>query len=178
MTVPLATGSGCKEPQHRFPGDRPDCEQQQHGVEQRREDRRAAQAIGVTRRRRAPGRDACNPGNSEPQNIGEVVPGVGDERHGIGQHAVAELHRDERQVEADADREGHAEACGSVDMGAPVLVMISVFMHVIATMGTICAHWEHEDERGAAGTYAPAPLLHQRERRSTESLDFNRRKAL
>jgi len=90
------------------------------------------------------------------------VPGVGHERHGIGEHAVAELHGNERQVEADADREGHAEACGGVDMGAPVLVMISVFTHVIATMGTMCAHGE---QRGAAGTYAPA-------------LDFHRRKAL
>ena len=69
------------------------------------------------------------------------MPGVGHQRHGIGEHAVAELHRDERQVEADADGEGHAEARGSVDMGAPVVVVISVSMEVI------CAHWEHEDQR-------------------------------
>src|SRR6516165_6511871 len=82
------------------------------------------------------------------------------------------------QVEADADGEGHAEARASVDMGAPVLVMIGVFIHGIATVGTMCAHGEHEDQRGAAGTSALAPLLHQSERRSTESLDFDRRKAL
>src|SRR5262249_36222185 len=74
-------------------------------------------------------------GNSEPQHIGEVVPGVGHQRHGIGEHAVDELHRDERQVEADADREGHAEARGSVAMGAPVLVMIGVFMHARSRSG-------------------------------------------
>jgi hypothetical protein len=54
---------------------------------------------------------------TSPQNIGEVVPGVGHQRHGIGEHAVAELHRDESQVEADADGEGRAEARGSVAMG-------------------------------------------------------------
>jgi len=65
---------------------------------------------------------------------------VRHQRHGIGEHAVAELHRDERQVEADADGEGRAEACGSVNMGAPVMVVIIVFMHVIVTEGAVGAH--------------------------------------
>jgi len=131
-----------KEPQHRLPGDRTDREQQQHGVEQRRENRRAAEAIGVARRRRAPGQHACNPGNGEPENVGEVVPGVGHQRHGIGEHAVSELDRDEGQVEADADGEGHAEAGGSVAMAASAMVVISVFMHASVAEGAMWAHGE------------------------------------
>ena len=69
------------------------------------------------------------------------MPGVGHQRHGIGEHAVAELHGDERQVEADADGESRAEARGNV--GSPVMVVIGVLMEVI------CAHWEHEDQRDA-----------------------------
>ena len=69
------------------------------------------------------------------------MPGVGDQRHGVGEHAVAELHDDERQVEADADGEGRAEARGSV--GLPVMVVIGVLMEVI------CAHWQHDDQRDA-----------------------------
>src|SRR5262249_16321875 len=60
-----------------------------------------------------------------------------------GEYAVAELHRDERQVEADADREGHAEAWGSVDMGAPVMVVIVVFTHVVVIERAVRAHWQH-----------------------------------
>jgi hypothetical protein len=60
------------------------------------------------------------------------VPGIGEQSHRIGEHAVGELRRDESQIEPDTDGEGHAEACGSVDMGAPVMVMIGALMHVIA----------------------------------------------
>ena len=132
-----------QEPQHRFPGNRPDREEQQHRVEQRREYRRAAETIGVARGRRALGQHARNPGNDQPQHVGEIVPGVGHQRHGIGEHPVDELHRDERQVEADADGEGRAEACGSVPMGASAMVMIIVFMHVSVAEGAMWAHGEH-----------------------------------
>jgi hypothetical protein len=40
-------------------------------------------------------------------------------------------------------REGHAEACGSVPMGVPVLAVISLFMRVIVIERAVCAHWEH-----------------------------------
>jgi len=68
------------------------------------------------------------------------VPGIGHQRHGIGEHAVAELHGNESQVEADADREGRAEARGSVPMGASAMVMIIVFMHVSVAEGAMWAH--------------------------------------
>ena len=56
--------------------------------------------------------------------------------------SVAELHGNESQVEADADGEGEgrAEARGSVPMGASVIVVISVLMHVIAIEGLVRAH--------------------------------------
>src|SRR5262249_8019265 len=122
--------------------------------------RRAAQAVGVARGRRAPGQYARNPGNSEPQHVGEIVPGVGHQRHGIGEHAVAELHRDERQVEADADGEGRAVVRGSVPIGASAMVMIIAFMHVSVAEGAMWAHGEHQSRRDAAGYMHFAALLH------------------
>ena len=88
------------------------------------------------------------------------MPGVGDQRHGIGEHAVGELHRDESQIEADTDGEGHAEACGSVDMGVPMMVMIGVVMHVIAIKKLMWAHGEHETSMRRVMIYASAPYMH------------------
>jgi hypothetical protein len=68
------------------------------------------------------------------------VPGVGHQRHGIGEHAVSELDRDKGQVEADADGEGRAEACGSVPMAAPGVAVIVVFMHASVAEGAMWAH--------------------------------------
>jgi hypothetical protein len=114
----------------------------------------------MPRRRRAPGQDSCNPGNDEAEHIGEVVPGVGDQRHRIGDHAVGELHRDKSQIEADADGEGHAEACGTVDMGVPVMVMNGVFMHAIAIKSLMWAHREHETSTRRVMIYASVPYMH------------------
>ncbi len=48
------------------------------------------------------------------------MPGIGDERDRIGEHPVGELHRNEKEVQADADGEGAAEARGGVSMAGPV----------------------------------------------------------
>ena len=88
------------------------------------------------------------------------MPGIGDQRHGIGEHAVGELHRDESQIEADTDGEGRAEACGSVDMGAPVMVMIGALMHVMAIKRLMWAHGGHETSTQRVMIYASTPYMH------------------
>jgi hypothetical protein len=79
------------------------------------------------------------------------VSGVGHQCHGIGEHAVGEFRGNENQVQADADGEGHAEACGSVHMHSPLKMIMT--MHVSAWIGAVCAHRGHEDQRDARRRY-------------------------
>ena len=47
--------------------------------------------------------------DDQPEHVGEIVSGVGDQRHRVGGEAEDDLDGDERDVERDADREGPAE---------------------------------------------------------------------
>ena len=92
-----ATGHrfGMKQSQDRLPGDRTHRDKQEHGVEQRGEDRRTAQAVGIAGRRRPLDQNAGDPGNDQAQHIGEVVTRVRQQRYGVRKHAEHELHRNE-----------------------------------------------------------------------------------
>jgi hypothetical protein len=75
------------------------------------------------------------------------VSGVGHQRHGIGEHAVDELHGNESEVQADADGEGPAEAGSTVHTSSPVMGMVIAFMRVIVTVRAMCAHCGNENQR-------------------------------
>jgi hypothetical protein len=100
---------------HGFPGNRPAGEQEQQGVGERRQDRRAAQAIGIARTRRAFRQHGRAPGQQQSQHVGQVVAGVGHQRRRVGDEAVDEFDRDEQRIDADRQRKGAAMArlpCG------------------------------------------------------------------
>ena len=70
------------------------------------------------------------------------MPGVGEERDRIADHAEAGFDQDEGGVERDADGESPTKACGRVDVSMIVLMMvvigmIVVMMRVIVVFG----HW-------------------------------------
>jgi len=74
-----------------LPGDRADRQQQEYRVEQRRQDRRPAQAIGEPPGRRPPDQDARGPGDEQAEDVAEIVAGVGEQGYGIAQKPVDDL---------------------------------------------------------------------------------------
>ena len=100
---------GIGEAQDRLPGDRSDRQQEKDGVEQRREDRRAAQSVGEAGGGRAPDEPAGEPRGRESEHVAEIMARVGEQRDRAGDQAVGRLDRDEPDIERDADGEGRAE---------------------------------------------------------------------
>jgi hypothetical protein len=67
------------------------------------------------------------------------VPGVGQQRHGIGEKAETGLDEDKGAVQADADGESFAEIFGRVDVTvatamAMAMVMVGMIMVVVVVM--------------------------------------------
>src|SRR3546814_18068424 len=54
--------------------------------------------------------------------VGQIVPGIGEQRDRIGDEAIARLDRDEAEVERDADRERAIEARGGVAVAVRMIV--------------------------------------------------------
>ena len=55
------------------------------------------------------GQHRPGPGHHQTEHVGQIVAGIGKQRHRIGGEAEDRLDDDEAEVERDADREGAAE---------------------------------------------------------------------
>ena len=66
------------------------------------------------------------PGQQQPQDIAQIVPGVGDEGDRVRQHAENDLRDHERDVEHGRDGEGSAEIRRRVAVAMVVIVMAVV----------------------------------------------------
>ena len=113
-----------------LPRQRADGDEQQRGVEQRGENRRAAQAVAEPRRRRAPGQHGGEPGDRQRQNVAEIVAGVGQQRDRMGENAARNFGDDEAGVERDADGERPAEIGGAWRVAMAVTVAMIMIVIV------------------------------------------------
>ena len=86
-----------EQPADRLGADRADRDQQEQGVDQRREDRRFLQAVGEARRRGALRHHRAGPGDDQAEHVGQIVPGVGEQGHRVGEEAEDGLDDDERR---------------------------------------------------------------------------------
>ena len=91
------------QPLDGLPGDAADGDHKDQGIGQRRKDGRALQPVGEALGRAALGQQCRAPGHAEAENITCVMPGVSQERQGIGGYTVNNLGYDEGAVEQDAD---------------------------------------------------------------------------
>ena len=123
ITVAPSVVAGIEQAADGLGADRSDGDQQEQGVDQRGEDRRFLQAVGEARRRGAPGHHRAGPGDDQPEHVRQIVAGVGQQRHRIGEEAEDRFGDHEPEVERDADREGAAEVCRRVRVAVIVVVM-------------------------------------------------------
>ena len=114
ITVLAATGCGSRKRPIASQLSPPTITSRKDRIEQRGEDRRAAEAVGEALRRRAPGQDRGRPGDAEAEHVAHVVAGVGQQRHGMADEAADDLQHHEAGIEGDPDGEGPAEACRRV----------------------------------------------------------------
>ena len=139
----------------RRPGDGAGHHQKDRGVDQRRHDRGRAEAVGVALGRMFLRDGVAAPGQDQRQHVAGIVAGIGEERHGMRQHAVSRLNGDQRYIENRGNGEsairtlpahgyGHGDRGDGRDRG-------------------------HDDDRGHArapdatpyafGSRSPAPML-------------------
>ena len=132
--------ANARDDRHRFPldrcrfghavqrleQDRADRDQQQSGIGQCCKDRGTLEAISETFASGAPGRDACPPCEQQREDVGQIVPGIGDQRHRSGNPAIGCFDDDECGVENDADQEGVAEIGGGMAVPVPVIMRMAV----------------------------------------------------
>ena len=90
---------------HGLPGNHSDADEKHDGVGQRRHDRGTTETVGPLLRRTSSRQPSRYPSQHETGNVGEVVPGVGQQGERVDGKAIESLDADERQVECDADRE-------------------------------------------------------------------------
>jgi hypothetical protein len=66
------------------------------------------------------------------------VPGVGQQRHGVARDSIGDFHRHEGDVQNDADRKSAAEACWSVAVLMPRMIVTVTI--VVAVIVVFAAH--------------------------------------
>ena len=113
-----------EQPPDRLRDDRPDRDQQEQGIDQRGEDRRLLQTVGEARREARLAITVPAQADHQPEHVGQIVAGVGQQRHRIGEEAEHRFGDDEGEVERDPDRERAAEI--GRRMRVPVIVAVRV----------------------------------------------------
>ena len=103
----------------------------------------AAQAVSKAARGPALCQQAGEPGQSQGQDIAQVVAGIGDQGHGIGHQAINYLDDDEGRIEDDADGEGTSVAGRCMDVvpvtaGVLMIVVMVRSVVVIAVFVVMC----------------------------------------
>jgi hypothetical protein len=77
------------------------------------------------------------PGQQQPQDIAQIVPGVGDEGDRVRQHAENDLRDHERDVEHGRDGEGSAEIRRRVAVAVIVVAGVVPVMMVVVIVVVI-----------------------------------------
>ena len=112
------------EPIDRLDDDAADRDQQQPGVEQRRQDRGPAIAVGVPLRRLLLRQPRRAPRQQQRDHVGEIVNGVRNQGQRVGGIAEDQLGNDERGIERGADGERPAEIVRRVAVAGVTMGMI------------------------------------------------------
>ena len=95
-----------EQPLHRLHADRTDADQQDRGVQQRRQDGAAPPAIGAPACRWKTREPGGAPAEQQAQHVAEIVRRIRQQRHRVGRQAKGDLGRDEADVQGRADGEG------------------------------------------------------------------------
>ena len=112
-----------QQPVHRLHADRTDADQQDGGVQQRRQDGAATPAVGAPSGRRPPREPGGAPTQQQTQNVAEIVRRIRQQRHRVGQQAERDLGHDEPEIECRAYGEGTIVPMMAVMMAVVVLVV-------------------------------------------------------
>ncbi len=112
-------GGGRAQALDGFPGDEAAGEHQDHRVGQSRQHRGLAEAVGAPGPRRPPRQPGRPARHGQRQHVGKIVPGVGQQGHGVAEDPRAALDQHEAAVE------GHADQPAPVALrGRPVVVVV------------------------------------------------------
>lgn len=102
------------EPLDRLQAERAHGDEEEDRIGERREDRRAPEAVRAAPRGLPLREPRSAPREREAEHVGEVVPGVRDERDRSRDEPGDDLHDHERHVERDPDRERAPRVRGTV----------------------------------------------------------------
>ena len=112
----------------RLPGHRAHGADQEQGIGQCSEDRRASKAVGMHPRGRPPRERCRGPRHQQAQHIAEVVRRIRKQCGRVREHAKDRLDADERDVQCDAD---HERAVVRGRLGVTVIVRVTVRVIVV-----------------------------------------------
>src|SRR5271168_5540451 len=131
---PTGDGLSVEKPADRLPAQSADHHQQKHSVEQSREDRRTAESIGESQRRRALDENAGDPCDEKSQHVAEIVASVRQQGDGVPDETENDFQHHKTGIERDAYRERSAEARGRVTVTARAVVMVMTVVTVIVVV--------------------------------------------
>ncbi len=78
------------------------------------------------------------PGQDQRQHVASIVAGVGEQRHGMRQHAVNCLNEHQSDIEDSGDGEGGSER--GRRMAVVVVVVVTMMMTVVMLMRVMQRH--------------------------------------
>jgi hypothetical protein len=108
-------------------GDEAQGDQQEQRVGQRGEDRGGAQAVAEPAAGRPLRQDRRDLGGGEAEHIRQIVAGIGEQGHRVGDEAVGRLDADEAEIEDDANCERPPE----IGQMRPMLVVVVPAMRMV-----------------------------------------------
>jgi phosphatidate cytidylyltransferase len=115
---------GMVEPLESLPDDRPHANQQEQGVEKRRQDRSSLPTVGSSCARSPLRQFACAPSHHQPQHVSEVVGGIRQEGQRIREDSKSHFQDDEAGVEKDSNQKRPPEIRGSPVMMAMMVMVV------------------------------------------------------
>ena len=130
------------KPADRLPDNGAHRQQQQPGIGEGGQDGALAQPIGSPSGRGSPGHDHGRPGHEQPQDVRQIVAGIGQQGQGAGHQAGDRLGRHKGDVQAGADGEGCAKILGRMAVtvmtvavmamvGRPVIMVVMVVIVIV-----------------------------------------------
>ena len=136
-------GDRCRltEALDRLPGDGADRDEQEHRVEQGREDRRALHPVSVARARGTLGQRHGDPGHHEAEHVREIVAGIGQQGDRVREYPVGRLDGDEADVQGDADGERLPEARRGVRVSRSMRMPAMVPMPMVSVVVVVMILW-------------------------------------
>ena len=74
------------------------------------------------------------PGQDQRQHVAGIVAGIGEERHGMRQHAVGRLNCDQGYIENRGNGESGSERCRHMAVAMVVTVMVVMVMTMLVRL--------------------------------------------